>query len=159
MAIAQAAAALEASPLGEWMRSGGYAYAAVNVAHLFGLALLVGPVLLLDLRVLGAGRRFPLPDTVQVLSRIAAAGVLLAVASGVALFAADALALSGNALMRAKLVLVLLALGNVLAFHAWAGRGHARWPERAPAAPRACAAVSLLLWPLVVVAGRMIAYV
>ena len=37
------------------------AYPVVNLLHLLGLVLLVGPMLLLDLRLLGAARHFPLP--------------------------------------------------------------------------------------------------
>ncbi|WP_202842871.1 hypothetical protein [Luteimonas saliphila] len=159
MAIASAAVALESSALGDWMRGGGLSYALVNVLHLLGLALLVGPTLLLDLRLLGAGRAFPLVETVRTLSRIAAAGVAIAVCSGVALFAADAVALWSHPVMRTKLALVLVALTNVALFYAWAGRGRSAWTAEVPMAARVSAAVSLLAWPAIVVAGRMIAYV
>ena len=159
MAIAAAAAAFEASPLGEWIRGAGQAYAVANVLHLLGLSLLVGPALLMDLRLLGFGRAFPLAETVRCLGRVSAAGLLLAAGSGAALFAADAVALSTHPLMRLKLALVLLALANVALFHAWAGRERASWTTSAPVAARACALVSLLAWPAVVVVGRMIAYV
>ncbi|MDH5829580.1 hypothetical protein QFW80_03475 [Luteimonas sp. M1R5S18] len=159
MAIAAAAAAFEASALGEWIRGAGQAYAVANVVHLLGLSLLVGPALLMDLRLLGLGRAFPLAETVRCLGRVAGAGLVLAVCSGVALFSADAVALSTHPLMRLKLALVLLALANVALFHAWAGRERASWTATVPVAARACAVVSLLAWPAIVVAGRMIAYV
>ncbi|TYT25257.1 hypothetical protein FZO89_02655 [Luteimonas viscosa] len=159
MAIASAAVALESSALGDWMRGGGLSYAFVNVSHLLGLGLLLGPALLMDLRLLGAGRAFPLVETVRTLGRIAAVGVAIAVCSGVALFAADAVALSGHPVMRVKLALVLVALANVALFHAWAGRGRDAWAADVPMAARVSAAVSLLAWPAIVVAGRMIAYV
>ena len=60
--LAAWAGALEASVLGEWMRGSSWAYPVVNLVHLLGLVLLVGPMLLLDLRLLGAGRLFVLPE-------------------------------------------------------------------------------------------------
>ncbi|CFU11540.1 Uncharacterised protein [Bordetella pertussis] len=56
------AALLEACALGAWMRGSSWAYPAANLAHLLGLVLLVGAMLLLDLRLLGLGRRFALAD-------------------------------------------------------------------------------------------------
>ncbi|WP_057047261.1 hypothetical protein, partial [Bordetella pertussis] len=96
------AALLEACALGAWMRGSSWAYPAANLAHLLGLVLLVGAMLLLDLRLLGLGRRFALADVSAVLTPLAAGGLLLQLASGALLFSADAVPLSGNALMQYK---------------------------------------------------------
>jgi len=152
-------AALEASTLGQWMRGDAWAYPVVNVLHLFGLTLLVGPIVLLDLRLLGAGRAFPLAATSRVLTAWAIAGLLVLLPSGSALFAADAGALLANPAMRFKLIAITLALTNAIAFR-WLWSSHiAHWDQAPPPLGRLQALLSIVLWLAIPVAGRMIAYV
>lgn len=157
--LAALAAALEGSPLGVWMRAGGWSYAAANVAHLAGLVVLVGPILLLDLRLLGLGRQFQALAVARLLVPWAATGLVIMLCSGLALFAADARALAGNWLMQAKLAGVALGLANVAWFHLAFARHLREWDHAAPAAARVAALASILLWCSILVAGRMIAYV
>ena len=159
MGLSELAAALEASALGAWMRTGGWSYAAVNVAHLLGLVLLVGPILLLDLRLLGFGRRFDAQAVARVLVPCAALGLVVMLCSGVALFSADARALAGNRLMQAKLVGVALGLANVAWFHFAHARHLVDWDRARPALARVSALASIALWLSILVAGRLIAYV
>ena len=159
MDLAQWVTALEASALGAWMRTGGWSYAAVNVAHLLGLVLLVGPILLLDLRLLGFGRQFDAKAVARVLLPCAAAGLVVMLCSGVARFSADARALAGNRLMQAKLVGVALGLANVAWFHLAFARHLRDWDRLRPAVARVSALASIALWLSILVAGRLIAYV
>jgi hypothetical protein len=157
--VQSAAAALETSALGEWMRGGGWSYAVVNVAHLFGLVLLVGPILLLDLRLLGFGRKFAAQHVSRALTPFAAAGLMLALLSGIALFSADATALIGNRLMQLKLLAIALGLLNVALFHALWARWLPDWDRMHPRVAGASALLSIGLWLAVPIAGRLIAYV
>lgn len=141
------------------MRGGGWSYAAVNVAHLLGMALLVGPILLLDLRLLGLGRQFPAQAVTRALTPFAATGLMVMLVSGVALFSADASALIGNPLMQAKLAAIAVGLGNVALFHAVFARHLADWDRDPPRLARASALLSIALWLGIMVAGRLIAYV
>lgn len=152
------AAALEASALGVWMR-GGWSYPVVNVLHLIGLTLLVGPILLLDLRLLGFGAAFPRQAASRALTPFAVAGLLLMLATGVPLFAADASALVGNRVMQVKLLLVALGLVNAIAFRRVFARRLASWDTAVPTSARAMAALSILIWLSALIAGRLIAYV
>ncbi len=153
------AAALEASALGQWMRSAAWAYPVANVLHLLGLTLLVGPILLLDLRLLGFGKAFPLPAASRVLTRWSVAGLLLMLISGTALFSADAGPLLGNPVMQFKLAAIALAIVNALAFRWLWSRRIADWDRAAPALGRIQLLLSILLWMTIPIAGRMIAYV
>ncbi|TBV76126.1 hypothetical protein EYC45_03015 [Pseudoxanthomonas winnipegensis] len=148
---------LEASALGQWMRAGwGYPFA--NVLHLGGLVLLLGSIGLLDLRLLGFGRRLELEQVSRLLTPLGIVGLLVLVVTGVMLFSADATALLGNRMMQFKLIAVAVAVINALAFRlCFGGRLHA-WRHRPPPLGRAMAALSLLAWPIMLVAGRMIAY-
>jgi hypothetical protein len=151
-------AALESSALAEWMRGAGMAYAAVNLVHLLGLTLLLGSMLLLDLRLLGLGRRLSLPEVSRLLTPVALIGLLLQAGSGFALFAADAGPLSSNIAFLLKLALIATALVNAVLFRwLWSG-SLIDWDRSAPLAGRLQAALSVFLWLGVAAAGRLIAY-
>lgn len=157
LAAAQAAA-LEASALGAWMRGSPWGYPGANLVHLLGLTLLVGPMLLLDLRLLGAGRRFALPDVCAVLTPWAVAGLLLLIGSGALLFAADAAPLVASPVLQFKLACIALGLVNALAFRKlWTHRLSA-WDSAPPAVGRVQAALSLGIWLAAGTAGRLLAY-
>lgn len=148
---------LEDSALGQWMRAGwGYPFA--NVLHLGGLVLLLGSIGLLDLRLLGFGRRLEVEQVSRLLTPLGVVGLMVLLATGVMLFSADATALLGNRMMQVKLLAIAVAVLNALAFRLrFGGRLHA-WRRHPPPLGRAMAALSLLAWPTVLVAGRMIAY-
>ncbi len=80
-------------------------------------------------------------------------------ASGIALFSADAGALLGNPAMRIKLVMVTLAIANALAFRWLWSRRISEWDRAPPLWGRAQSVLSIALWLAIPVAGRMIAYV
>jgi hypothetical protein len=153
---------LQASALGEFMRgSGPWTYPVVNVIHILGVATLFGAVLVLDLRLLGAWRRAPLPPVTIVAGPVAMAGFAIAAPSGVCLLAANALEYQGNPFLLIKFSAIGLGLANALALRrtpAW--RAHAD-RELSSSESRMLAlmgAVSLVSWLTAVTAGRMIGY-
>jgi hypothetical protein len=153
---------LESSALGEFMRgSGPWTYPVVNVIHILGVATLFGAVLVLDLRLLGAWRRAPLPPITTVAGPVAMAGFAIAAPTGVCLLAANALEYQGNPFLLIKFSAIGLGLANALALRrtpAW--RAHAT-RELSGSESRMLAlmgAVSLVSWLTAVTAGRMIGY-
>ncbi|GLK81149.1 DUF6644 family protein [Methylopila turkensis] len=153
------AAALEASRVGVAMRQSAVAYPLANLVHLLGLVLLVGPILLLDLRLLGFGKAVAVDDAARLLTPFAGVGLALLVVTGPLLFAADARALSTNTLLLWKLAGAALGLANALAFRAlWRSR-YPFWDQGPPVAARAQALGSIGLWLGVAALGRLIAYV
>jgi hypothetical protein len=136
-----------------WAARDPWAYPVANVVHVLGLALLLGPILLVDLRLLGAMRQLPLEPLVRALSPFSMVGIVLLAGSGTVLFAADAVALAGSDTFRLKLILVGLGLANALGFRAlWKG------DDPPGALARTLALASLLLWTATAIAGRWIAY-
>lgn len=152
------AAWLEATALGEQMRSSALLYPALNLLHLLGLVLLLGPMLLLDARLLGAGRGFPLAAVSRTLTPLAVVGLLLLLGSGICLFAADAGPLAVDRLLQLKLLLIALGIGNALLFRRLWNARLANWDQAAPVLGRMQAALSLLIWLLVMSLGRLLAY-
>jgi len=152
------AAELEASALGAWMRGSDRAYPVVNLLHLLGLVLLVGPMLLLDLRLMGAGRQFPLPAVAAILTGFAVAGLLLLLPSGALLFAADAGPLLDNPLMQVKLLLIAFGIANALLFRLlWSDRLD-EWDLVRPRLGQLQAGLSAACWLATGTLGRLIAY-
>ncbi len=152
------ALALQASALGHAMRESTWLYPAANLLHLLGLALLVGSMVLLDLRLLGVGRTVPLAAFSHFLTPAAIAGLLLMLGSGFALFAADAGPLIVNEILQIKFILIALGVANALAFRWLWAQKLANWDRHAPALGRAQAALSLVVWLGTASAGRLIAY-
>lgn len=148
------AAALEGFALAEWLRYSRWSYAIVSAAHIFGIALLVGSVLPLNLRLLGLWPSVELGPLYRVLSRIAGTGLLLAAVSGLLLFASRATEYAVLDLFIVKMMLV--AAGTVLAaIHHFgtdlANLGRSR--------QRLVGVLSLLFWPAALVCGRLLAFV
>ncbi|WP_235859823.1 hypothetical protein [Tranquillimonas rosea] len=122
----------------------------MNAGHIFGLALLIGAVVPMDLRCL---RRHGHPDpvaTVRLLRPVAASGFVLAATCGALLFATQATDYVDNTFFRIKIVLIAVAVLNA-ALHP----GLARLPM---ARRRMVALLSLALWPAALICGRLIAY-
>jgi hypothetical protein len=151
--------ALERSGLGEAMRQSIWLYPAANVLHVLAMGVLLGSILAFDLRLLGLGRAIPARALARLALPLAAGGLAVALPTGFVLLAADASAVWGNPMFKAKLALLALGLANAAALHRGAMRRIAEWGDgAAPAGARIGAAVSLAAWAGAAASGRLIAY-
>lgn len=132
----------------------------VEAIHIAGFVVLVGSVVMFDLRVLGFSRAIPVRALARHLLPWTIASIAIVVPSGLVLFLAQP-ELLGNRVFIAKLVLISLAALNAAAFHAGPYSGVAAWDRDvvAPPAARVIAALSIVIWLAVIGAGRFIAYV
>jgi uncharacterized membrane protein len=152
--------ALEGSYLATALRQSFWIYPLVNAGHLLGVALLVGAILPMDVRLLGAWPEIPVANLGQVLLPFAIAGCTLAILSGSLLFIVQPTDYAVKPLFWAKMALVLLGLVNALAL-----RRTQAWREQFPAVPtppatrlRLAAGLSALLWLTVLLFGRLLGY-
>lgn len=129
-----------------------WAYPALEVVHIVGIALLLGNLVLLELRVLGAAPAIPLRALAAPALALSLGGFALAALSGLTMFAASPGELLANRTFLVKMGLLMLAGLNAALFHARGGLG------RADAVAKAQTVLSLLLWLAVIAAGRFIAY-
>ncbi len=148
--------------LGRWpgavlLQQNGTLYLLVNASHILGIALLVGGILSLDLRLMGLFRSVPVAVVAPFLSRIAACGMGLAILTGLWLFTVRPVEYAGNAAFLWKLGLLLLALVNVAVQHRSATYARAMTGVISPAV-RIRALVSAGLWLGVLLAGRWIGF-
>lgn len=142
--------ALESTSLAEHLRASRWTYPLVNAGHVLGIALLVGAVVPLDLRLL---RWVPGPSPEAALAFLrpfALAGLAAAIAFGGLLFMARATDYAANPWFRLKMVLLALAAANAAL--------HLRLASARPPWERIGAGVSLALWPAVLLCGRLIGY-
>jgi hypothetical protein len=120
--------------------------------------MLVGGIGILDLRLAGLFRRIPTAALAAALTPIAIAGLLLMIPSGATMFSSDASTLVNSVTFRTKLLLILVALANAIAFRfIWQDRIE-EWDMNPPIWGRVMAAVSILLWLSIAALGRWIAY-
>jgi hypothetical protein len=152
--------AIEASALALAMRQSLWLYPIVEIVHIAGVALLVGSVAILDLRLLGFSRALPVRRLAAHVLPWTAASFLLIVPSGLMMFMAHAGDFIGNSVFALKMSLILAAAVNAAAFHAGVFRGAAQWDADAmpPPAARFAAGLSLALWVSVLACGRLLAY-
>ncbi|MEM7547554.1 MAG: hypothetical protein AAF367_18660 [Pseudomonadota bacterium] len=153
--IAAFATAVESSTLAQTLKFSRWGYALANTGHVLGIALLVGSILPLDLRLLGVWGQTDRASLVRVLVPMAATGLVLAVMSGMLLFTVRAEDYVQVVLLYAKLCLIITGTTLALLLHLRAGL----WVERASDRQLAFhGAASLLCWLGALVCGRMIAY-
>ena len=136
------------------LQESGWLYAGVNALHVLAIALLVGAITVLDLRLLGLWRGVPIASLAPPAVAVAATGLALAAASGAALFVVQAGEYLANPFLYVKFGAVLVGLVNVAAL-----RTAGDWTDDAQARRRRlAAALSLAAWLTALAAGRLIAY-
>ena len=129
-----------------------WAYPVLEIVHILGIAMLLGNLVLLELRVFGRGRNLPVADLARLSLGVALFGFSLAALSGVLMFATRPLELLSNRAFTLKMVLLLTAACNAAWFH---GRQSL---DKLDLTARALMVVSTLIWIAIVACGRWIAY-
>jgi hypothetical protein len=138
-----------------------WAYPVIESVHVLGITIFMGLLLLWDCRLLGVTLRSHAVTHVwkQLIPWITVGGIIMAV-SGVLLFWSDPVRFYGNVFFRVKVLGLLLAAGNAALFHIGIERRIADWDQSpvTPFAAKVAGAVSIALWALIIVSGRLVAY-
>jgi hypothetical protein len=138
--------------MANWIVSNPWVYPTLEVLHILGIALLVGNLVLLELRVWGFGLALPMEPLARLALLVALAGFGLVAASGLTMFAGQPAELIANRVFVVKMGLVMLGGINAAVFHARRGL------QRLDGIAKAQTALSLGLWIVVMILGRWIAY-
>ena len=129
-----------------------WGYPVLEIVHILGISMLLGNLVLLELRVFGRGRNLAIADLARMSLGIAAFGFSLAALSGVLMFGTRPAELLSNRAFTLKMVLLLMAACN-------AGWFHARQSlDKLDLTARALMVISTIVWIAVVTCGRWIAY-
>lgn len=129
-----------------------WAYPALEIVHIVGIALLLGNLVLLELRVFGRGPALPVRDLSRLGLTLVAIGFGLAALSGTVMFATQPNELLANRAFTIKLVLLFLAGINAVVFHS------RKSLEKLDTTARVLMLLSTLIWLGVITCGRWIAY-
>lgn len=134
-------------------------YPTFETGHYIGLSLLVGGIMLIDLRVLGFARALPLKSMIGLLPFVWV-GFLINVFTGSMLFIYGATNFGPNRAFQVKMAFLVLAGLNALAFDLAVRRSGNSWvaADRPPTFVKGVATLSLFFWICVVTTGRWMAY-
>lgn len=135
-----------------WIGSHPWLYPLLEAVHIVGIALLLGSLVLFELRVFGLGAALPLQPLARFALPVSLAGFAIAAASGSTMFLSQPGELLANRAFTVKMGLLMLAGINAALFHARGGSG------RLDGLARLQTLVSLGLWLAVIICGRWIAY-
>ena len=148
-------AAFEGTALAQTLRSSRWGYAALNAAHIFAIALLIGSVVPLNLRLFGVWRGISREAVVRVLAPIAASGLILALITGPLLFSVRAREYSDVGFLQVKLIFIAVGILSTLVL-CWT---HGFLLKDAPRARLVGHAIlSTVCWLGALVCGRLIAF-
>ena len=150
---------LETTGIANAIRTIPWMYPAFETAHYVGLSILVGGILLIDLRVLGFARGLPLKSMIGLLPFVWV-GFIINVLSGSMLFIYGATNFGVNGAFQLKMAFMVVAGLNALAFDLAVRRSGGTWvaADRPPGHVKGFATLSLVFWVCVVTTGRWMAY-
>jgi hypothetical protein len=150
---------LETTAIANAIRTIPWLYPAFETAHYIGLSLLVGGIMLIDLRVLGFARALPLKSMIGLLPFVWV-GFIINVVSGSMLFIYGATGFGTNGAFLLKMAFMIVAGVNALLFDLAVRRSGGVWvaADRPPGHVKGFATLSLVFWVCVVTTGRWMAY-
>jgi hypothetical protein len=127
--------------------------------HFLGLIVLFGALTVVDFRVMGVAKFINMKAAMAFIP-VAIAGFAVNLITGICFLCADATAYLGNFAFGWKMALIMMAGVNALWF--WFGE-HKKLlqladGEDAPFSAKLIAFISIVLWILVIIGGRMIPY-
>ncbi|NNU36025.1 hypothetical protein G9X64_05915 [Rhizobium sophorae] len=148
---------IEALPLVRMIVTVPGLYPAISALHIFGIALLVGCIVTVDLRLLGVVSA-KLDEALPGLVRVALAGFAVAATTGVLLVSVRIGNYAFNPAFLAKMALLLIAGTNALVLRLGTGSADVRG-GLGTSHGRLAAGLSLALWTSAVFSGRWIAFI
>lgn len=152
--------AIEQSSFALGIRQSIWAYPAANVGHILALFLFAGAACVMDLVLLGVIRVADPVSVVRGARRATIAALILMLATGSILFAAEASHVAMNPVFQIKVALIAAGILNAALIGPLLRRTLDEQPPPVgfPLRLRTAAAVSLMIWLSVAGCGRLIAY-
>lgn len=152
---------LENTPLAVSIAQSDWAFAIIETVHVIALALVIGTVCVVDLRLLEwASAKRPYRELAREVLPWTWSAFCLSVITGSLMFITQAVEYFENTAFRIKLALLLLAGINMLTFELVVARGATNWGHdlRVPWPSKVAAALSLTLWISIVFFGRRVGF-
>lgn len=149
----------ESTAYAQWVLSGLIGYPLMLTLHALGLAIIVGVVIVISLRLLGLYASIPYTSLAGLLS-VAWVGVAINVPSGSSIFMTQGTYYVTSAPFLVKITFIIFGIINLAYTQKVLRRESAGWEAAGAVEPigRVLAASSLVLWTVALVTGRLIAY-
>lgn len=145
----------ERMPLGHYVRGATWVFAIVETVHIMALAVLLGIMVVIDLRLMGLGmKRQPATELSEILSPWFWTAFVTMVVTGVSLFSSEAVRLSTSEPFAFKMIFLFLAIAVHLTIH----RKVIANGVEGGMLGKVAACVSLFFWFGIALAGRAIAF-
>lgn len=150
---------LEASVFAEWIQTSFVGYPLVLTLHAIGMAIMVGLVFMLNLRLVGMFSRIPYSALSGMLG-LAWIGFVINFLSGAAIFTSQATAYVTNTPFQIKFAAVVAGAGIAGYMQPVLNRESATWGNGGdvPGSMRGLAIASLIIWTVAITTGRFTAY-
>jgi hypothetical protein len=152
---------LEETGLAARIRDSLLLFPLLESAHVLGLALVFGTILVIDLRLLGiASAQRPFQRMASDIIKWTWLGFALSAVTGALMFITNAPVYYHNFYFRAKMLLLVLSGVNMLVFELTAGRTIHNWGNNAsaPRPGRVAAVLSITMWIAIIFMGRLIGF-
>ncbi len=148
---------LDGTAIGLTVKTSVWMFPVLEALHFIGLALLIGGIAALDLRVLGVAKRLPIAPLHKLLPLVFV-GFGINLITGVLFFLSDPLGYGVNPAFQFKVIFILLAGLNALWFELKLSRQVEEWGPGVDASTHAkvVCGLSLFLWAGIITAGRLL---
>lgn len=143
---------IEESGLGVWTRESLWGYPIVLSCHAVGMAIVVGMVTMIDLRVLGYASKIPI-SSFNSMFTLTWAGFALNFISGLILFTGNSVQFFESNVFRIKILLIALGMISV-----WLLLRNVSDEKKSSGKAKTIALFSLVFWFGAIIAGRLTAY-
>ena len=153
--------AIQATPWAVKIAESGFLFPTIETIHVLALALVIGSISIVDLRLLGRSAHSGVKELTEEVLPWTWIAFVVAVISGGLMFISAAVKYAYMPQFQVKLLLIGLAGINMLAFHFLTYRSVASWNHDrvTPPAARLAGMLSLVFWISVVTLGRWIGFV
>ncbi len=150
---------LEASAFADWVRTSFVGYPMLLTLHSIGMAIMVGLVFVVSLRLVGRFQRIPYASLEKMLL-IAWGGFVINLLSGAAIFTSQATFYVTSAPFLIKIAAVIVGAALVGYMQPMLRREAGGWVDSAsaPSMVRTLAIVSIVMWSVAIATGRFTAY-
>ena len=152
---------LQGWPLAVFIHKKPWAFTTIEVVHVFAISLVIGTIMIVDLRLLGiASTKRPFAELSRQVLPFTWAAFVVAVMAGLLLFVSRAADYFVNTAFWIKMLLIVLAGINMMIFEFITVRDVQKWNINSTPPPpaRLAGGISITCWVLVAVLGRLIAF-
>jgi hypothetical protein len=153
-------ASLEALPFSTEVRESAWLFPTVETLHVLALVIVIGSIFTVDLRLLGlTSRHRPFTEVAHEMLPWTWSAFGVASLAGLTMFSSKAVTYAANWPFRFKMIFLVLAGLNMLAFQFFSSHKLIGWDRQTPPpTARFAGGASLLLWTAVVATGRWIGF-